>query len=408
MDFIQNNPLNSALPISENNLEKPSIIRLADPIIINTVDIQFSNSPLHSIILDLEQSIIDRDKFSFSNALFDAYLYQKQFYKDQESDPLMCCKKTISSIQPKIKKLLFMHPKNERFMKYIFYDRLKEIEKAESNLDLLYKTFQNHSNPILKHFPKDDLWRLFIDQDKKPKNLFSFNIMESNYIAPLLGTLALCIDHISVESLSYPSIEELHDMATHEVLNLKSGQFRSGFFCGCVYVDPDDCDCSEAGMREFESKCMIDENGQPGILYPYTVLVKKPIHTIESENKPLNGSLSFEYRFKSKGSLIQRMSQANRLVQILQRDFSNSISNESKFRSIVCFVQNLEQSHLFSDGNLRTSAMVLLNALLINANMTPVIWCNPNKIDGHSLDECCELVKQGQKRFLSYRKDLPS
>ena len=69
--------------------------------------------------------------------------------------------------------------------------------------------------------------------------------------------------------------------------------------------------------------------------------------------------------------------------------------DDQKLWAIVRITQGLNQSHLFTDGNIRITAMVLMNSLLIKEGFPPVIWEDPNVLDGHSLDECCAHVKQG-------------
>ena len=59
----------------------------------------------------------------------------------------------------------------------------------------------------------------------------------------------------------------------------------------------------------------------------------------------------------------------------------------------------LERAHLFSDGNARTYGFVVINKLLIDAGLSPTILENPNHLDGFSIEEIVQEIREGQGRF---------
>ena len=273
------------------------------------------------------------------------------------------------------------------FLYFLYIQYHKEIINTEKSLDHLYSIFQNHSNDTIKTFPKDHLWRLFIDQNKDPDNLFYFNIREENYIGSLFNALAFAIDYLSIRPLRADDVVLLHDFAIDHVRDSDQYQIAKGLCIGNVQFGLSSESFSPEGIQEFKTKTEFVK-GVPGILVAQTKLFK---------NKHSTG-----YKAISSGNSISRYGQANALCNSLEEEMLSALNDDEKVCAIVRFAQNLEQSHLFSDGNLRTSAMVILNALLLKESMVPVIWEDPNCLDGYSLDQCCELVREGQKRFLSY------
>lgn len=59
----------------------------------------------------------------------------------------------------------------------------------------------------------------------------------------------------------------------------------------------------------------------------------------------------------------------------------------------------LEQHHLYSDGNLRTIAFLLMNHLLLEAGMLPVVPDDPNLLDVCTVAEAARLISIWQTRF---------
>jgi hypothetical protein len=66
-------------------------------------------------------------------------------------------------------------------------------------------------------------------------------------------------------------------------------------------------------------------------------------------------------------------------------------------------VQNLDQIHLFNDGNIRTFALLLLQRLLIDNGFSPTCLDDPNCIDCLSINEIVARVEQGWEHFKSLK-----
>lgn len=61
--------------------------------------------------------------------------------------------------------------------------------------------------------------------------------------------------------------------------------------------------------------------------------------------------------------------------------------------------QDLDQHHLFSDGNIRSVAFLTMNKLLLQEGLKPTIFNDPNDIDMHSVNEIVGLIRAGQQTF---------
>lgn len=68
-------------------------------------------------------------------------------------------------------------------------------------------------------------------------------------------------------------------------------------------------------------------------------------------------------------------------------------------KAIVTCCKDLEHIHPYTDGNIRSIAMVLLQWMLLRNNQPPTLLKNPNVFDGHSYEELCDIVIKGQTAF---------
>ncbi|WP_153074288.1 hypothetical protein [Paraburkholderia bonniea] len=84
--------------------------------------------------------------------------------------------------------------------------------------------------------------------------------------------------------------------------------------------------------------------------------------------------------------------------------------NTAIMKAIATLCQDLDQHHLFSDGNIRVIVFLVMNLLLLQNKMSPLIFENPHIIDGYAIDEIVKLMRSGQDRYNQLRateKSLP-
>lgn len=78
----------------------------------------------------------------------------------------------------------------------------------------------------------------------------------------------------------------------------------------------------------------------------------------------------------------------------------NADLTDKKLEIIIRTCQNLDLLHAFRDGNIRTIAFLVLQKMLIENDLTPTIFWNPNCLDFKSVKEIMVKLKRGQKRYL--------
>ncbi|MGI9280900.1 MAG: Fic family protein [Endozoicomonas sp.] len=83
---------------------------------------------------------------------------------------------------------------------------------------------------------------------------------------------------------------------------------------------------------------------------------------------------------------------------------STQATNEDKELAIAQCIATIDRMHPFRDGNIRTSAVLLCNALRISQGLSPVIWRDPNCIDGFSYRQIVMEMQAGAATFQKYKR----
>jgi hypothetical protein len=95
----------------------------------------------------------------------------------------------------------------------------------------------------------------------------------------------------------------------------------------------------------------------------------------------------------------------NQLIECYHREIDESMdSPNEKLRAIVKLCRAIEIYHVFFDGNQRTIAFALMNKLLIENGFSPYIPEEPDMFDGYyGIDELVDRVINGMDTFESYK-----
>lgn len=93
-----------------------------------------------------------------------------------------------------------------------------------------------------------------------------------------------------------------------------------------------------------------------------------------------------------------------RIINEFNRDIKLASTDQQKLREICKTIQRIDQLHPFIDGNIRT-CYIILNKLLRDYNLSLSLMINPNRLDGFSLNELIEIVKEGQKTYENLLKN---
>ncbi len=76
-------------------------------------------------------------------------------------------------------------------------------------------------------------------------------------------------------------------------------------------------------------------------------------------------------------------------------------TESEKLSAIAALCQDLDQMHVFVDGNIRTTGILVLNKMLISSGLSPAVLEDVNCLDCLSIDEIVEKIKEGQVFFRS-------
>lgn len=90
---------------------------------------------------------------------------------------------------------------------------------------------------------------------------------------------------------------------------------------------------------------------------------------------------------------------ARAILHSHEHDMARARTDEEKLRIVARTTQSLYRSHVFMDGNTRTSVFSAMNGLLLKAGLSPCILPEPKAAAGYSLDEFVQEIIEGQAAF---------
>ncbi len=88
----------------------------------------------------------------------------------------------------------------------------------------------------------------------------------------------------------------------------------------------------------------------------------------------------------------------NKILQRYNEQIKSAKRDDEELSAIVELVQNFERLHQLEDKNCRFNCVLLFNYLLINKGFGVTINFDPNKFDGHSVQELVNLTKNSLAR----------
>lgn len=272
---------------------------------------------------------------------------------------------------------------------------------------------------ILKNFPREHWWRLFIDgyrqyslinndriRDKyyqyrgysKPACAsFEYNHKEgpeTGYMKLSLYTFFSLMDDID-KPLTVELIKDTHLKATSGLLSFNEADDPTKFKSGKV--------------RDKDNKIGFNFHST-STNQTYTDEGLKELHEQEEElgikhytpDDPEQPSSMFSsghivYAFPCEASAVEE--RINTITTRHEAAIAKTNNTDEKIKIIADTIQKLERLHPFVDGNCRVFCMQLLNRELLRHNMYPTILRDPNNFDGYSLEQITEEIKAGQERF---------
>jgi hypothetical protein len=267
-------------------------------------------------------------------------------------------------------------------------------EDTETRVHLFLKEAYPH---IYGSLEKEDLYKLiFMERKDHEKGRFGFDSEETNYYYCMLNAYEFMLKTLD-SPLSVDLYQALHDVCCYDIRTLDSpGGIPMGYR---VIADGAEAfqvikgsTLSEAGYNELVDKyknttCIFEDQ----TYFPFKGSLINPAHTIDLTGK----ELSF---IKVKPI---RLATAKFYVQFALDRFEKApkTTDDEKLFAIAALCQDLDQFHVFVDGNIRTTGILVLNKMLISLKLSPSVLNDVNVLDCLSVLEIVEKIKEGQSFF---------
>lgn len=306
----------------------------------------------------------------------------------------------------------------------------------------IHNEFQKYKD-LIKH---SEIWKLLIDAKDHPygKNAYdeertcAYNTNGSTIKKSFPGekgylkSMKKALEHM-LNTLGQPMTSEeyfkLHDLAISEVqdkdVNKKGYNKDQGYFYISNILP---YNASETGLREWQQKktsVWISDILASDAIEPITTFFRSGIYKYNESQRPLL-PLSIEYltenfdltinserlifvpnHFPSPPHLLdtvfieyyKMIDELNKTGTFPGCKNEDASLEDKKLEIIARICQNLDQMHLFADGNIRTIGFLLLNKFLIENDLSPTIMYDPNMLDLRSIQKIIDEIKKGQTYF---------
>ena len=247
---------------------------------------------------------------------------------------------------------------------------------------------------ILDPSKKDNYWRMVMDGrfHKSGINTCDYGLGEASkepgYMNAMLAAFNKMLDGLGT-TLTPDKLDELHSLTVSNVKNMMNNCSGWREPKRQVFFRLLSCNSSKKGEEEFKNKAFSSWKSDRLTSNPdlKQIVIEKNIKRFY----PV--SPNDENWAKTYADIV--------LKEYYEKISSISPDNsEDKLRVIIRICQNLDQLHLFPDGNIRTIAFLVLNKLLMENGMFPTIMDNPNILDMKSTDEIMKEIIIGQHRFI--------
>lgn len=236
------------------------------------------------------------------------------------------------------------------------------------------------------HSPGANGWKLVLDAQSHSRGIFAFE-EERGYVAAMMRALNFMIDTVDAP-LNAAMLELLHDTAVSGTYKLREKAsplakiplgYRHCIGVGFGLFST----ATPAGLAEFQAS---EKPSQTWIRITETPRGKF-VHAAAKS--------ALECRGKA-NDIFNHYAKALRRVQAIN---VADTREQEELRCIAQCCQDLEQHHLFRDGNIRTVVFLCMNKLLLQNGYSPALWNDPNCIDMHSVSEIVSLIRRGQKAY---------
>lgn len=270
--------------------------------------------------------------------------------------------------------------------------RITGIATAETTLG-----DEMRKHEALNKFPQSKIWMMLMDgKYHATRGKYGFE-NEKGYMSALMSAFTNMLQNLTDE-LTVDSYAYLHDLAVNGVYNRNGTPMDKGYRNNQTEAEGfgvDNDTWSSDGYDELSEKYRNRNTKKQSSSVGWALAL---------DPKGMVGP-SVETKIMKIKPLAQ--TQCKRFAGVVINDYHEELrraeTEEDKLRAIARCCQDLDQLHLFVDGNIRTVTFLLLNKLLLQNNLSPVIMEEPNVFDCKSIAELIDAIKAGQKKFESFR-----
>jgi|GEM_PF-2905071 len=249
--------------------------------------------------------------------------------------------------------------------------------------------------------PARDCWRLVMDGGHQDKGIHHFE-NEQGYMQGMLRGLNLMIATLD-EPLTADLYRTLHDAAVDKVYerdNLQTTMKKGYSECGVGFDLIMGINCTEAGLAEYRKKSgvVINESGQTRRL---CAAYNPEIAARMEDDKCVTQVIKTRQQICDE-HVTEIIDTYNKELRIA-KEINDPLKRETAILTCIAkCCQDLDQHHVFEDGNIRTVVFLVMNKLLLKNKLAPVILKEPNAVDMFSLEQIVSLMREGQKTFRTY------
>lgn len=280
-----------------------------------------------------------------------------------------------------------------------------QLDAIGEQIDEVYsKTDSHFLITSLKGVSKKNFHKLFIDADRWDSNPLRFDEREPGYMTAMVSAFDFLMTN-DTAILTPELVLKVHDLAIDNVRDKNNDLMDKGFR---KYVDGTEKfglvlgkTLSERGLIEFLERrnTYFYKMGENDFFFLQEA-VKDP--SPKSKNTYLTNLRSL-FSLKATRPATCRVN-IEAIISIFEK--MPKSTEEQKVRAIVRFLQDLDQLHSFSDGNIRTC--LLLSYFLCNQlQIEPFCFTDPNCLDCLSESELVELaLGEGRQNFKNINNDI--
>lgn len=284
----------------------------------------------------------------------------------------------------------FIEKNKERYIKQAYSD-----ERMSGLLSRHYH-LENQGNYDLFYgrLPQTELFRLFVDVDKqknpKEQGFIGYERREPGCIQGMHDAFEYMMGSLD-EPLSIEYIKKIHKIAAENIPPFL--RFRGWADVEYKSICPGQFKQEESGNIVMGAETITPLGYKDMIL------------NFRAKSYRMDGgNFYIELGIPENGY----DAEVNKFILEYQQNI-NSDNAFEKLKAIVGLAQGLARTHPFKDGNIRVFATLLMNRELLKYGFTPSLMDDPNKLDGHSLEEAMYQVLLGMENFkaLTIKGSIP-